>query len=280
LSVSLRRGIRRATWKKGYATIPDIVISDSISCDDEITLVPVNENEKFSPFFETAHLMIELGISIAMADGKAGRSEIRQLSYIMERNFVFTELDIRTLTVLKNFSIINPPKLEKIAGQLLKRMHLDQCRSLATAMSTLAIVATATENGKVRAIERLFRFFGIDEGELALLRLELQLNQHGIIVINPLFEEETNKRPEICLPFPSNNLNALDEKYYFVLEKMLERDSWTIAEIKEIARSNGFMHNAMIEDINTWAQKSFGDMLLEQEDNDYLDINKSLLKRR
>jgi hypothetical protein len=102
LTALLKRGIYNAVQRAGYFVVPYIAPDYvELSGGDLVTLIENGEGEEMPDTFGDAHLMIEIGMSIAMGNGRYEASEIRQLSYILERNFVFTELEIRALTALK-----------------------------------------------------------------------------------------------------------------------------------------------------------------------------------
>jgi hypothetical protein len=210
LTASAKLGLYEAAKGAGYLLIPHILPEYvDVSGDDAVTIVKMYPREKLSQFYPVAHLMVELGMAIAMGNGMFEPSEIRQLSYIMERNFDFTDTDVRALTALKDFSSVYPPDIEIIAERLLKTMPLDKCRQLARAMTTVG-AAGSIGSGKIIALRKLFAALELDERDLYQLLMSFRYSASGIIVVEPLFEQQRQK--------PVNPLNPVSPMFNIDLE--------------------------------------------------------------
>jgi hypothetical protein len=196
LTVRSKLGLYEAAKGAGYLVVPHILPEYvNVSGDDVVTIIKMNPREELSPFYPSAHLMVELGMSIAMGNGMFEPSEIRQLSYIMEINFDFKDADVRMLTALKDFSSLYPPDIEKIVERLLKTMPAGDCRRLARAMTTVG-AAGSIGSGKIIALRKLFAALELDERELYQLLMSFRYSASGIIEVEPLFEPG-RKNPKV-----------------------------------------------------------------------------------
>jgi uncharacterized tellurite resistance protein B-like protein len=206
ITTLLKRGIYNAAKRAGYLVIPYIIPEYAeISGDDPITLVEDEPGEALSPSFADAHLLLELGMAIAMGNGYCEPSEIRQLSYILERNFIFTELEIRALTALKELSCMYAPDISRVANTLSRRFPPDECREITRMMTTVG-AAGPIESGKIIALKKLYAAVEIDERELYQLMIKRRYSESGVIEVKRVFapkgeEPRLRRGPAISLNF-------------------------------------------------------------------------------
>jgi uncharacterized tellurite resistance protein B-like protein len=187
ITTLLKRGIYNAAKRAGYLVIPHIVPEYAeVSGDDPVTLIEDEPRETLSPSFADAHLLLELGMAIAMGNGYCEQSEIRQLSYVLERNFVFTELEIRALTALKELSCMYAPDMGRVADTLSKRFPQDECREIARMMTTVG-AAGPMGSGKIIALKKLYAAVEIDERELYQLMIKHRYSGSGVIEVKRMF---------------------------------------------------------------------------------------------
>ncbi|MDR1134061.1 MAG: TerB family tellurite resistance protein [Synergistaceae bacterium] len=189
----LKRGIYNAAKRAGYLVVPYIMPEYvEVSGDDPVTLIEDDPREALSPSFADAHLLVELGMSIAMGNGRYEPSEIRQLSYVLERNFDFTELEIRALTALKKLSYMSPPDIGRVADMMSKRFPPDECREIARMMTTVG-AAGSIGSGKIIALRKLFAAVEIDERELYQLMMGYRYSESGVIEVKRMFAPRAEK---------------------------------------------------------------------------------------
>jgi hypothetical protein len=175
-----------------------------VSGDDPVTLIEDEPREVLSPSFTDAHLLVELGMSIAMGNGNYELSEVRQMSYVLERNFVFTELEIRALTALKTLSCMSPPDMDRVTEMLSKRFPPDKCREIARMMTTVG-AAGSIGSGKIIALRKLYAGVGLDERELYQLMMGYRYSESGVIEVQRMFAPKAEK-PDLRRG-PTINLN-------------------------------------------------------------------------
>jgi uncharacterized tellurite resistance protein B-like protein len=192
-TIDLRRETALSAKNAGFLIVPDIV-HDPVYGEDEnmITLVPIGEDEFSSPSYMIAHLTVELGMITALSDGAISESEMIQLSFIMERHFDFTELDIRALSALKDFSILYPPDMELTVKRLTGLLPMDKCRQIAKLMTTIAAAGGQIARKKTDGLKKLFEILGMNEEDLNETIKELQILKTWILVKGTR-EEETEK---------------------------------------------------------------------------------------
>jgi uncharacterized tellurite resistance protein B-like protein len=163
--------------------VPEYV---EVSGEELVTLIDDDPGGELSPSFADAHLLLELGMSIAMGNGRYEPSEIRQLSYVLEMNFAFTELEIRALTALKELSCISPPDIGRVAEMLSRRFSLNERREIARMMTTVG-AAGSIGSGKVIVLRKLYAAVEIDERELYQLMMGYSYSESGVIEVNRMF---------------------------------------------------------------------------------------------
>ncbi|MDR1578757.1 MAG: TerB family tellurite resistance protein [Synergistaceae bacterium] len=187
ITTLLKRGLFSAAKRAGYIVVPYILPEYvEVSGDSLVTLIDDEPGEVFSPSFADAHLLVELGMAVAMGNGRYEPSEIRQLSYTLEMNFVFTELEIRALTALKELSCISPPDIDRVAEMLSKRFLLDERREIARMMTTVG-AAGSIGSGKIIALRKLYAAVEIDERELYQLMMGYRFTDFGVIEVKRMF---------------------------------------------------------------------------------------------
>jgi uncharacterized tellurite resistance protein B-like protein len=184
----LKRGIYNAAKRAGYLVVPYMLPEYvEISGDEPVTLVDDVSGETLSPAFADAHMLVELGMSIAMGNGCCEPSEIRQLSYVLEKNFTFTGLEVRALTALKELSCTFPPDIGRVAEMLSKRFSLDERREIARMMTTVG-AAGSIGSGKIIVLRKLYAAVEIDERELYRLMMGYRFSESGVIEVKRMFE--------------------------------------------------------------------------------------------
>jgi hypothetical protein len=193
LTVRSKLGLYEAAKGVGYLVVPHVLPEYAdVSGDDVVTIMKINPREELSQFYPLAHLMVELGMSVAMGNGMFEPSEIRQLSYIMEKNFDLTDTDVRALTTLKDFLSLYPPDIDVIVERLLKIIPPDKRRRLACAITTVG-AAGSIGSGKIIALRKLFAALELDERDLYQLLMGFRYSASGIIEVEALFEQQPKK---------------------------------------------------------------------------------------
>jgi uncharacterized tellurite resistance protein B-like protein len=184
-SLPTRAEVSLAAREAGYIIVPDIVREPLRTGKEEIvTLVPVFEGESLSQGYPIAHLLIELGVAVALADGRADDVEIVQLSYVMEKRFRFTELEIRALTALKDFSLRYPPRIAETARRLSGMLPREDCVEVAKMMITIAAAGGQVARNERSALVMLFGSLGLDENELDRAISELFQKRVWVLIKN------------------------------------------------------------------------------------------------
>jgi uncharacterized tellurite resistance protein B-like protein len=166
-SLPTRAEVNLAAREAGYVIVPDIVREPlRLDREETVTLVPFFEKESLSPNYPLTHLLIELGVAVAFADGRADDREIVQLSYVMEKHFRFTKLEVRALTALKDFSLRYPPGIAETAQRLAGMLPPEDRAEAAEMMTTIAAAGGQIARDEKDALVRLFGYLGLDENAL------------------------------------------------------------------------------------------------------------------
>jgi hypothetical protein len=212
LTALVKMGLCKAARRAGYLVVPHIIPEYvSVSGDDAVTIIRQGVEETLSPSYPTAHLLIELGMSIAMGNGQCEPSEIRQLSYVMERNFAFSDIDVRALSVLKNVLCVYPPDIENVISMLSGNLPRDECRGVAKTMVTVG-AAGSIGSGKIIALRKMFAALDLDERELYQLMMGFRYSESGIIEVDPVFEMAPQEVESMFDPMIKLNLEVVATK--------------------------------------------------------------------
>jgi hypothetical protein len=212
IAVLVKRGLCNAAYRAGYLVIPHITPDYvPVSGEDVVTIIRQGHSEALSPEYPSAHLVLELGMAIAMGNGQCEPSEIRQLSYVMERNFRFSDIDVRALTALKNFALIRPPGMDRIALMLKNVFPAEKCRDVARMMVTVG-AAGSIGSGKIIALRKLYAALDLDERELYQLMMSFRCSESGIIEVEPVFGLPSQRKPSAFDPAIRLNLEIVATK--------------------------------------------------------------------
>jgi uncharacterized tellurite resistance protein B-like protein len=184
LSREARREVAFAAGRTGYLIVPDITREPVDDSEAFFTLVRVEPGDSLSELYQTEHLAIELGIAIAMSDGNVHTREIVQLSYVMERHFKFTNLEIRALRALKDFCLIYPPGIVQTARRLVPILSPADRLVMAEMMATIAAAAKKDQMGhdETEGLLALFRALEIGESELEGIIKKLQIKRMWLLL--------------------------------------------------------------------------------------------------
>ena len=156
LPPALRREISEAAQTSGSLVVPDIARECAVSTPDVIMVVPVRRDDALTPLYAKKHLLVELGMAIARSDGCVDDCEVVQLSYVMERHFSFTDLEIRALTALKDFCILYPPDLGATARLLASQMPAPERLEAAKMITTVAAAGGQIARGEFESLRQFF----------------------------------------------------------------------------------------------------------------------------
>ena len=114
----------------------------------------------------------------------------------------------------------------------------------------------------------------------ALCENESETTEQGSVDkgLSPATPDIMDTAMDISLPFSSQQLASLDEHYHAPLAELLTKQIWNQNEIAELAKRYQFMPSGMLDVINTWADETLNDVLIE-EGNGYR-INQSLIEAK
>ncbi|MCL2684665.1 MAG: hypothetical protein FWE55_05425 [Synergistaceae bacterium] len=219
LTALVKRGLCNAALRAGYLVVPDILPEYvSVSSDDMVTMVRRGQSEVLSGPYPAAQLLMELGMSIVMGNGhnepsetRQLSSEIRQLSYVMERNFTFSDLEVRALTALKDLLSLYPPDTDRVASMLKRALPVEDCRKVARMMVTIG-AAGSTRSGKVIALRKLYAVLDLNEKDLYQLMMSMCYAEPGVIEVEPLSGLNTPNLDRAYCPAVTLDLELVAEK--------------------------------------------------------------------
>ena len=218
LTLLVKRGLCNAALRAGYLVVPNILPEYvPVSGGDMVTMIRLKSGEALSSSYPVAQLLMELGMSIVMGDGnfepdiRQLSSEIRQLSYVMERNFTFSDLEVRALTALKDLSSLYPPDIDRVTSMLTQALPAGDCHGVARMMVTIG-VAGSISSGKIIVLRKLYSALGLNEKDLYQLMMNLCYAEPGVIEVEPLFRSTVSGRDRGIQPTIRLDLALVAEK--------------------------------------------------------------------
>lgn len=295
------------------------------TADTRTVFFPLTANEvaaKPSPLYSAARLTLQLGTTVAAADGAVSQDEQQHLEESLERWLHLGAAEVTRLRAHLKWLLVAPPPLTALKRQI-AALKDDQKRALAA-----FIVSTAQSNGEVspaavRVLTKIYRQFGFDEKELysqlhvaATEPVTVQLGtadvsgfpvppkpaktKSGAFVLNAeriaaltadservseilttIFGEEEQPQEPAVAPEPeeaaaASSIAGLDTTLSDLVRVLISRDSWTRAELNDLASDRGVMLDGAMDSINEAFLDAKDAPLLEGDDP--IEVNGDIVK--
>lgn len=103
---------------------------------------------------------------------------------------------------------------------------------------------------------------------------KVQINTAEIhTVLQEIFGEEQAEtlkaEPKEDTVSEENKQNQPENELQNIIALLLEKESWTRNELMNIIQNKGLMLNSLLDQINEWAENTYGDFLIEEDDDMY-----------
>lgn len=328
----------------GYVLIPDHRITGiPYQWDDSVALFPLPDKRTFtSDTYPAVAFILELGMSIALADEKFSPVEQEHLDKVIFGSFELTSLDVACLKQYQQILIRNPPSLERLGTRLKEHLSDDKKMIVAGYLRDLAFADGILDQSEYNALNKIFKAMGLGKNDIQVLfpsdltsqpdEQPIQISRSSSVrtgepiiklisnkpfftldpdllrekfidtreiqkilsdVIIPEDEElldyseehgavsKAKKSIESESPIiqeESTEINyiGLHPKYSIFLKGILSQTELSKTEMQKYSRNNGFMLDAAVEDINTWSEENYGDILFESTEENLILVNSEI----
>lgn len=116
--------------------------------------------------YRAAQVLLQLSVSVALADGACDRNELDEAMRHIDRLFALDEAERRRMEAHLAWLEISPPSLTKLAGKL-KPLDLQLRRTAADVIVQIAAVDGAVDPKEMRTLGKIYRSLGLDETALS-----------------------------------------------------------------------------------------------------------------
>ncbi len=155
----------------GYVLIPDPRITGTpYRWDDPISVYPLPDKRTFtSESYPTVAFILELGMSIALIDGKFSPEEQDHLDRFIFGSFELTPLDVECLKQYQHILIQNPPLLEKLGTRLKEHLTENNKLVIAEYLRDMASADGFLEPNEYKALNKIFKTMGLGKDDIRVL---------------------------------------------------------------------------------------------------------------
>ena len=163
----------------GYAIEPDArTTGRTYRWDDKISLFHSEEAQVSgeSPYL-AASIILELGISVAIADGQIDEGEIDHITHFLESQFMLDAVNLQRLEMFKHVLISQPPTMNGVGKRLQSVLTQRQLAKVAEFLVGVAAADGIIDKNEIRTLKKAYKALGVEvtrlDELLASVRLEL-----------------------------------------------------------------------------------------------------------
>lgn len=275
---------------------------------------------KPSTLYSAARLTLQLGTSVAAADGTVSQDEQQHLEESLERWLHLNATETARLRAHLKWLLVAPPPLTALKRQIAE-LKDNQKQALAAFLVTTAQSSGEVSPVEVKVLTKIYRLFGIDEKALfsqlhiaatepvtvksgaptsdgftvppkpakrkaGAIVLDAERiaaltadSQRVSAILTSIFAEV--EQPQEAVPeqdeIPAaSSIVGLDAAFSEFVRVLISRDSWTRAELEDLAADRGVMLDGAMDRINEAFLDAKESALLEGEDP--VEVNKDIAK--
>ncbi len=155
----------------GYILIPDHRITGTpYRWDDSVALFPSPDKRTFtSDSYPAVAFILELGMSIALADGIFSPDEQDHLDRFIFGSFELSPLDVTCLKQYQQILIQNPPSLERLGKRLKEHLSDDNKLTVAKFLKDMASADGILDPNEYQALNKIYKAIGLEKDDIQLL---------------------------------------------------------------------------------------------------------------
>lgn len=325
----------------GYIIIPDPRITGKPFLWDElITVYPLpDKKNSTSELYPSIAFILELGMSIALADKTISQEEMEHLDRFIFGSFKLSPLDIECLKQYQQILIQTPPSLERLGTRLKEHLTDNNKLIVAEYLRDMAMADGILHSNEYKALNKIYKSMGLKKDNIQVLfpseltsypsEQPIQIIQSSSTRIGEVIKVPTSVEPTFILnrdliekkisdsnlikeiisemnekeiaeiseniveplivsdktisskPNPlviqekssKESLIGLHSKYAVFLKEILLKNEFSKPQLQKISQNYGFMLGGAIEDINTWSEEKYGDILFYEIEDTVISIN-------
>lgn len=270
-----------------------------------------------SPAGQTAQIMLDLGLSVALADGSIGAAEMRLLMRQIDTWAGIGDGQKARLKARLRRAIAVPPSTRSSVAKI-KVLDEPVRRALGHLLSSIAAVDGDPTADEVRIIEKTYKALGLgasqvysdlhekkpvsagakvpastakassttfilDSERIAAIQAETQAVANLLAKVftedapEPVVEEAELASEEAAVEATPTILPGLDAEHDAFLRVLVTRGSWTRHELEDLATDSELMLDGALERINEAAFERYNEALVDGEDP--VEIHIELLEK-
>jgi len=229
------------------------VLEKILEADDSIAKKALSKVAKSIPP-QNRQTIAQLLVRVASADNVISKSEYR----VLERIFKAFELPTDTLSNL----------IQKY-GPSSGEVTIQEASQGAEGEAIAAPTVVAPRNGFALNMARVNAITNETKEVIGILSgvMEDDISSEVSAEKSDAVEMPKAKEPLVNdLNGNSSRFEGLDGTLHLIFERLLTRDSWTLAEFHTMANEFNLMPLGAYDSINEWADEKFGDFVLDGED--------------
>ncbi|TAJ43982.1 tellurite resistance TerB family protein [Methanofollis fontis] len=161
------RNLSRTVHDGGYVLLPHIQhAGNGYQWDEDLMILPVDDQNALSPSFASYALMLELGIGIAASDGHVDPEEREHLHTFFKETFSLSPFEYQCLDALEDLYIQTPPSLTRLGKRLNEGLDPDARLLVAQFLVDMATADGTVDPKEKKNLNRIFKAMDIEEGYL------------------------------------------------------------------------------------------------------------------
>jgi tellurite resistance protein len=281
--------------RSGYGIVPDPRCGDSLPHEVLVLFRLPGGSEAASPAGEAAAVVLQLAVTVAMADGAVDPRQERQLLEHVEEAAHLGPAERARLQAYLLWLLVEPQGLLG-SEKRLKSFSEDRCRAVARFLITLAGADGHVSPEEIRQLKRIYRVLRLDAdnlysdihsvlagagpAEAAAAGSRLALDRRKIedklaeteqasTLLGQIFADEEPAAPTAPTA-------GLDASHAALLREIAGRGTWERADFEERAAALGLLPDGALEMLNEAAFHLCGAPLLEGGET--LEIDPEVLR--
>lgn len=168
LTPTQSREVAQAIESLGYEVEPDARYDGAYAWDQEVAVYKRNGSMATAPSqnYKGASVLLKLCVLIAGADGHIAPEELELSRHLIEKHLTLSDDDKQRLEALKQVLVADPLRVKGFLTRIAAAVPKDQRELICESLVYVASADNVATKDEVRALERIFKVFGIPHEKL------------------------------------------------------------------------------------------------------------------